>query len=137
MIIDAKDNILGRLAAFAAKKALEGNDINIINSEQVVVTGKKERVFADYKQKRDRGTFKGPFLDRRPNMFVKRAIRGMLPYKKSRGEEAFKRIRCFVGVPEEFQGKKSEEIKKANTSKLDNLNYVTVKDICRYLGGKQ
>ena len=136
MIIDATDLIVGRLGTAVAKKALLGEEIIIVNSEKAIITGKKERVFADYKQRLDRGTFKGPFLPRRSDYLLKRSIRGMLPYKKPRGAEAFKRIRCFVGVPTQYKAQDKESIKDAHISKMQNLDYVTIKEIVTHLGGK-
>ena len=137
MIIDAKNLIVGRIGTFVAKKAILGEEIIIINSDQAMITGKKTKIFADYKQRYNRGTFKGPFLPRRADYFLKRSIRGMIPYKKASGSEAFKRIKCFVGTPESLKGKETQTIPNANISKMSNLNYVTVKEICQYLGGKQ
>ncbi len=68
--------------------------------------------------------------------FVRRAIRGMLPWDKTRGREAFKRIMCYTTVPEELQGKETITIEDASVKKLPTLKYVTVKEICQHLGGK-
>ncbi len=38
MIIDANNMILGRLASFAAKKALLGEKIDVINCEKAVIS---------------------------------------------------------------------------------------------------
>lgn len=125
------------MGTVVAKKALLGEDIIIVNSDQAVITGNKDRVMKDWKQKADRGTFKGPFIPKRSDLFVKRAIRGMIPYKTPRGKEAFARIKCFVGTPSKVAEEKIETIENANVSRLDNLKYVSVKDICAHLGGKQ
>ena len=96
MIIDANNLILGRLGAYVAKKALLGEKIDIVNCESCVVTGKRDKIFWDYRNKLKRGIpSKGPFTYRMPHRFVKRAIRGMLPYKKERGRIAFKNIKCY------------------------------------------
>ena len=55
MIIDAKDLILGRLASFAAKQALLGETVDIVNAEESVITGNKRWIIAHYVQARDRG----------------------------------------------------------------------------------
>ena len=60
----------------------------------------------------------------------------MLPYKKPHGRDAFDSLRCYVGVPEEFQNQDLEKIENANFSKLPNLKYLTVGKIVRFLGGK-
>jgi large subunit ribosomal protein L13 len=136
MIIDANNTILGRLASFAAKNALLGEKIDIINCEKAIITGKRETTLALYKKRMQRGSMiKGPFTVRRPHFFVKRAIRGMLPYKKENGKKAFKRIKCYVGAPENLK-EKPQALKNADVSKLHIVKYVTVKEICNLLGGK-
>ena len=135
MIIDANNMILGRLGTFVAKKALLGEKIDIVNCENAVVTGDKYDIFGRYDKILHRGTpVKGPFTRKMPDRFVKRAIRGMLPYKKGRGREAFKNIKCYMGVPDELKGQKKDTIKEANAEKLPNLKYVTIKDICMHIG---
>ncbi|MFH1916819.1 MAG: 50S ribosomal protein L13 [Nanoarchaeota archaeon] len=136
MIIDAKDLIMGRLATFAAKKALLGETIDIVNCEFAIVSGDKQQVFSLYKQKKERGTFKGPFFYRGPDRFVRRAIRGMLPYKQPKGSDAYKRIMCYNGIPEAFLGKEMISVKPAHVSKLPTKKYISVGEICRKLGGK-
>ena len=137
MIIDANDLVLGRLGTYVAKKALLGEKIDIINCENSVVTGDKYKIFEDYKKRSRRGTpSKGPFIYKIPDRFVKRSIRGMLPYKKERGRSAFKNIKCHIGVPENLKKEKFDTIKFANVGKLPNLKYVRVKDICINLGAK-
>jgi large subunit ribosomal protein L13 len=137
MIIDAKGLIVGRLASKAAKLALLGEDIDIVNCDLAIVSGTKQNVFALYIQKRERGTFKGPFLHRSPDRIVRRTIRGMLPYKQPKGREAFERIMCHVGIPAEFAGKKMETVKGAEVTKLPSNQHVTIREICRKLGGKE
>jgi large subunit ribosomal protein L13 len=137
MIIDAKNLIAGRLATYAAKKSLLGEGIVIVNSEAAVMSGAKEHVLKTKKQDFDRGIpSKGPFIPKRPERYLKRIIRGMLPYKQPKGKEAFKRIKCHVGVPSNYKDQKIETIKSADVSKLPNTRYVTIKEICRHLGGK-
>ena len=134
MIIDASNLLIGRLAAFVAKKALLGEKIDVVNCENAIISGSKSNVLAKYKQKRVRRTPKGPHFPRMPDRFVRRIIRGMLPYKRARGEEAFERIMCHIGIPESLQKEKVETLKQANVSKLPTLKYVKVGDICKELG---
>lgn len=137
MIIDAKNLVLGRLATTAAKKALLGEKVDIVNAEMAVLTGKKKQILTKHKARREKGTpFKGPFYPRTPDRFVKRVIRGMLPYKQEKGMKAFKRIMCYAGVPEKFKDKKLETLEHANVKKMQNLKYITLKQLCRELGAK-
>lgn len=137
MIIDAKDLIVGRIATVVAKKALLGEQITIINCEKAVITGTKLSLYGKFIRKRSMGTHaKGPFFPRSEDRIVKRIIRGMLPYKQSKGKIAFQRIMCYKGTPAEFQGKETETIKEANISKVPNLKYMTLEKISKVLGEK-
>jgi large subunit ribosomal protein L13 len=137
MIIDASNLILGRLASFAAKKALQGQDIVIVNCGKAVMTGRKQEILAKFKERRDRGRpTKGPFIHRGSDAIVRRSIRGMVGYKTGRGKVAFKRIKCFKTIPSQFQNEKRLTIKSASVDKLPNLRYVTVDFISNWLGGK-
>ncbi len=135
--IDATNMILGRIASYAAKKALLGNSINILNCGDAVITGNKKDIFGKYKHRRERGnTVNGPFFPKIPDRLVRRTVRGMLPYKQPRGSEAFKRVMCYIGVPEEFKGKKMITLPSADVAKTKNFRFVHVKDVCKLIGGK-
>jgi len=137
IIIDANETILGRLATIAAKKALMGETVNIINSEKAIIIGTKKNVIGRYKKKFDRGSMrKGPFFPKTPERFVKRTIRGMLPYKQEKGLLAFKRITCYKGIPDKLKGKEAITLENYKASKLKTINYGNVETICRELGGK-
>ena len=137
-IINAENLILGRMAAFVAKKAILGETVEVINCEKAVMTGNKKEIFARYKTKREIGqVYHGPYILRNPDRFVKRAIRGMLPYKQPKGKAAFERITCHKGVPEELKDKESQTIEKADIAKTASFKYITVADICKSMGAKQ
>src|SRR5437867_9653064 len=98
-IVDASNLILGRMASYVAKKALEGNRIVVLNAERAVISGTKERVVARAKQKLKTRTLgnleKSPTHPRKPDGYVRRVIRGMLPWKKPSGKQAFHRVKVF------------------------------------------
>ena len=71
-----------------------------------------------------------------PDRFVRRTVRGMLPYKTSRGDAAFKRVMCYKGIPKEFEGKANAKLVKSDISKLSNLKFITVQEICKELGNE-
>ena len=117
-IIDGKNAILGRLASYVAKEALKGEEIAIVNCEQIVITGNKQNIKEGLEAKRGRvgSTEKGPKVSRTSEKIVKRAIRGMLPnYRTGRGRVAFKRIKCYVGMPKEFESGKKISAGRAKT----------------------
>ncbi|MBT6336100.1 50S ribosomal protein L13 [Candidatus Woesearchaeota archaeon] len=137
MIIDISNSVLGRVATVVAKKALLGETVHVVNCENAIITGSKARLMADFKQKRERGIpLKGPYYPKQSDRIVKRAIRGMLPYKKPKGREAFERIRCYVGVPAKFENQTFEKVEGTDRSKLPNLKYLYIKDIAKQIGGK-
>jgi len=134
-VIDATDTILGRLATEVAKKVLKGEEVVIINAEKAVISGNREFIFKKYLERRERGTPQhGPFFPSRPDMIVRRAIRGMLPYKTPRGKEAFKRVKVFISVPEEFKNINAKKIGK-DVKEL-KCEYIYVKEISKFLGYK-
>lgn len=137
-IIDAKNLIVGRIATQAAKSAMLGEEVAILNCGEAVITGSKLDIVNKYKRKRSMGTHAvGPFFPRSPDRMVKRIIRGMLPYKQAKGEAAYKRIKCYNGTPEGFEGKEIITIEEANVSKMSNLKYMTVGNVAKILGNKE
>ncbi len=137
LIINAENLILGRIASYAAKKALEGYQVDIVNAENAIVTGTKEFIINKLKARRHRTTPRhGPFFYKKEDRFVRRAIRGMLSYKHSRGLAAYKKIKCHIGIPLEFHGKQMLTFEKMSLHKLTKLKYMDVKTICRLMGSK-
>ena len=106
-VIDGNEKVIGRAASQIAKLLLNENNVSLVNSEKMVMTGHSRDIIAKYKQlvelKDKANPEHSPYWPRRPDMFVKRIIRGMLPYKRPKGKAAFKRLRVYIGVPEEFK----------------------------------
>ena len=133
-IIDADGAILGRMCTNVAKRLLSKESIAVINSEKAIISGKKSVIKNHYKQKREVGTYrKGPFFPRMPDRLVKRTVRGMIPYQTPHGREAFKKLKCYMGIPKEFEGKKFEKIEDAKKLPVE---YITVEELSRALGAK-
>ena len=127
-IIDGTNAVLGRLASYVAKEALKGEELIILNSEKVIITGNKKNIKETFEKKRGRvGTGqKGPKHSRSSEKIVKRAIRGMLPnHREGRGRVAFKKIKCYVGVPKEFQNLKTIKAGKDKHSKFIHVEEIS------------
>ena len=136
-IIDADGLLLGRMASIVAKRALGGEEIALINTEKAVISGARASVLQHYRVKRTRGSREGgPFFPRRPDHIVKRTIRGMLPYKRQRGIDAFKAIKTYVGVPTDLKGQPIERLDEAHIDRLNTSRYVTVGALSTFLGSK-
>ncbi len=137
-IYNGKDMILGRLASAAAKDALLGEEVAIVNCENVLISGSKVVTLRDQQARYARRGYplKSENLSRTPDRFVRRSVRGMLPWKIARGREAYHRLRCYRGLPELFRGKELLTLPKASASKLPMLKMMTVGKLCLQLGGK-
>jgi len=126
-IIDGKDAIMGRLASHVAKEVLKGEEIVILNCDQVIISGGRKSIEKDFHEMRGRvgSSQKGPKHSRSSEKIVKRTIRGMLPdHRRGRGKLAYKRIRCYVGTPKEFQ-----DSEKIVSNKEKKIKFIRVKDI--------
>lgn len=137
-IYNGEKIILGRLAAVIAKEALLGEEIVVVNCDKVVISGRKSNTFARELQRRKRKGYplKSQARSRLPDRFVRRAIRGMLPWKQDRGKEAFKRIMCYTNVPTGLAAQKFISLAEESCEKLPTLKYTTVGEVCKQLGGK-
>jgi len=134
VIIDAEGATLGRLSTNAAKRLLNGEEITVVNSEKAIISGKKSAIKARYKEKKEVGTYrKGPFFPRMPDQIVKRTIRGMIPYQTPHGRTAFKKLKCYIGIPKEFEKAKIEKIKEAEKNPVD---FITIEELSKFLGAK-
>jgi large subunit ribosomal protein L13 len=136
IVIDATDLILGKLSAHVAKQALLGETINIVNAEKAVITGNPDTTMKAQMRKRIMGApLIGPYYPRMPERIVKRTIRGMIPYKKPRGKEAFARIKCYAGVPVEFKNEKHVTYDHMNIQH-SHVKYVSIAQISKHFGAK-
>jgi len=123
-IINGEGMVLGRLGSFVAKELLKGEEIAIINSEKVIITGNKEYIKTNFEIKRSRfgSSQKGPKHPAVSEKMVKRVVRGMLPdHRVGRGSEAIKRLKCYNKIPKEFEGKEIIELNKEKKIKYSKL----------------
>jgi large subunit ribosomal protein L13 len=102
-VIDADGLILGRMGSLVAKMLLMGDKVIVVNAEKAVISGRIRYTIALYKQLSNIKTHTnpkfGPFFYRKPNLFVRRRIRGMLPWKYPRGKQAYKNLKVYIGIP--------------------------------------
>jgi large subunit ribosomal protein L13 len=109
-IIDGENMVLGRLASYAAKEALKGEEIAVVNCDEIIITGNRKDIKENFEAKRKRrgSTQKGPKISRLTERIVKRAIRGMLPNPRhsGRGREVFRKIKCYSNFPKDIEGEK-------------------------------
>ena len=127
ILVDASGAIYGRLCSFVAKQALEGNEVAVVNSEKAVMTGRKEATIQKYHELSVKGgsAQKGPHYSKTTYRMLKRGIRGMLPdYRSGIGKQALLRVKCYDGVPKEFEGQKM-----IKSGKPKHEKYITLKEL--------
>lgn len=119
-LIDAKDQILGRVATKVARMLsgkdkvayvpyLDGGDhVVVINAVEVAVTGKKEKQKTYYRHSGYPGGLRsetlGDLRERRPEEIIRRAVKGMLPRTKLQ-KLMLKRLHIFAGSEHPFKDK--------------------------------
>ena len=105
-VIDAKGHLLGRLASIVAKQLQAGKKIVVVRCEDMVISGSLTRNKVKYAQfvhkTHNTNPRHGPKHYRSPARMFWRSLRGMLPYKTSRGALALGRLATYEGIPEPY-----------------------------------
>ena len=141
VLIDATNHRVGRLATRVAKMLLENKNVIIVNAEKAVFLGEFKKVVDKWKQWMEIRTLtnprKGPFHHTRPDLFLKRRIRGMLPsyWKHKRSRVVFKRLKVYIGVPKQYEKAQKITIDDALIDPTSGkYKFVYLEDLCRELG---
>jgi large subunit ribosomal protein L13 len=123
-----------------AKQALDGRKVVVVNAEKAVIAGRRKKTIAAAMHMLKTGTHgsqeKAPVHPRRSDMYFRRVVRGMLPWKKPRGKSAFRNVKVFIGIPEEYAGKPLRRLPEADASKL-RCRYMTVGELSKEIGGER
>lgn len=140
VVIDATDQILGRMATYVVRLLKEGKRVIIINAEKAVVSGKRGKVLDGYRLLFKVRTMYNPQKSgirrpRSPINLVKRTIRGMVP-KNYTGKLMLKRVKVYVGEPADIDKSKAISFQNCNKSRIKG-DYVTVLEISRGMGWNQ
>lgn len=137
IIYDAENQILGRLSSVVAKNLLRGEKVFVVKCEKAVAAGNPKYTQQKYLQKIWRGDVKhGPFFPKTPDGIFRRTVRGMLPWYKPKGRSAYRNLKVFIGLPEEFKNKEMKKVEGADASKL-KTKYVSLGELSMTLGGKK
>jgi large subunit ribosomal protein L13 len=134
VVVDARDCILGRVASQVAERALDGERIAVVNAENAVITGGEDDIMEVYRKRDEVGSDRGPHYPKRPDRLFKRSIRGMLPYKTTRGREAFENVRVYVGNPYETDDVEADVLEGTSLDRLSNIKFVSLGAVSEELG---
>jgi len=140
-VIDGTGLVAGRLASVIAKRLLNGEKIVVVNAEKIIIVGKPKSILERFKKRIvEWKTYynpekRGPKYPRRPDLIFKRMVRGMLPYKKPKGREAYRRLRVYIGIPDEFKNHKFENVPQAIRKNI-KVPYISLGEVYKHFGGK-
>ena len=137
IVVDGTNHIAGRLCSNTAKLLLQGNRVSIINSENIMISGRKKSIIGEYREFLKIASIlhpkHGPFHPRKPDTIISRMVRGMLPRDKPSGKAALKRLRAYVGVPKELKSIKKIQFEKSIIRK-SNAYYMSMGELGEYVG---
>lgn len=124
-VVDAQDQILGRLASQIANRLRgkykpefsphmdNGDFIIVVNCEKIKVTGKKLAEKEYYRHSGWVGGLKeaslGQMLAKHPRRVITHAVKGMLP-KNRLGRAILKKLKVYVGPNHPHQAQKPEPL---------------------------
>lgn len=137
VFIDAENLVLGRMASAIAKRLLNGESITVFNADKAVIVGGRDFILAKFAKRRTLRR-KGnphfsPKMSRMPDRIVRRAVRGMLPHKKQRGMDAFRRLKSYIGKPSFVPEGKAETVEIAQNR---SDKYLEIGEISKVIGAK-
>ena len=142
LVVDARDCIVGRVASQVAQRALDGDSVAVVNAERAVITGSEDDVMSTYRERDAVGSDQGPNYPKRPDRIFKRAVRGMVPHKETRGREAIERVRVYVGNPYDNGAGEDEEadavepavLEGTSLDRLSTIKFVSLAEVSENLG---
>lgn len=139
VLVDAANSIAGRLCSHISKLLLQGKRVTVVNAERAMLSGDRYKTIGQYKEHLEINSvtnpIHGPFHPRRPDTMLSKMVRGMLPIRKTSGIEAYKRLRVYIGVPEEIKSAKMESFADAKIRKPESY-YITMGDVAKQIGWK-
>lgn len=124
-LVDAKDQVLGRLATEVARvirgkhKAIftpnmdTGDFVVVINADKVKVTGKRENLKEYIRHSGypggQRTTSFQEMMQKKPEFVIQKAVKGMLP-KNRLGRQLIKKLKVYAGDDHPHQAQKPETL---------------------------
>ena len=137
ILVDGSDLVAGRLCSNVAKLLLQGNRVSIVNCDKIMMSGKRLSIVEEYKTFLKIGSIinpkHGPFHPRRPDTIISRMVRGMLPRTKPSGQAALKRLRAYIGIPNELRSIEKIQFDKAKIRRT-NAYYTSMAELGRTIG---
>jgi large subunit ribosomal protein L13 len=139
IVVDATNCIAGRMCSHVSKLLLEGNRVAIVNAEKAMLSGNRYMTIDSYKEHLEINSvtnpIHGPFHPRRPDTILSKMVRGMVPKRKPDGIGAFKRLRVYMGVPEDLRGGNMKSFDDSKITKPESY-YISIGEVAKQIGWK-
>ncbi len=133
-LVNADGLIVGRMCSKVAKMLINGQDVTILNAEKAIFSGKKKSKVAEAKEFLDVGApERGPFHYRRPDQYLAKTVRGMLPFKQPKGKSAYKRLKVYMGIPLELKDSPMITFEEASSANLKGPHF-TLAEMAKEIG---
>ena len=140
IVVNGDGCIAGRMCSHVSKLLLEGNQVTIVNAEKAMLSGDRHKTINRFKEDLEISSatnpIHGPFHPRRPDRILTKMVRGMVPKRKSSGIEAFKRLRVYIGVPDQLKNSKMELFEDSKIRK-PSFYYISIGDVAGEIGWKR
>ncbi len=137
IIIDASEHIAGRLCSYVAKLLLNGKRVIVLNAEKAVVSGNRSNILKEQHEYLQIASIINPKHTprhpRRPDNIITRMVRGMVPRRQPKGMRAMKRLRVYIGIPEEYANTRAIQIEDAKIRR-PVAYYTTIYEIAKLIG---
>ena len=141
-VIDGKGHIMGRLASHISKQLLSGHKIVVVRCERLIISGSVQRNKLKFREYLNKSILTNPRHShkhfRSPTRIFFKAIRGMLPRKTARAENAMARLKVFEGVPHPYDTRKRMIVTDAlKVLRLREFRpFCVLRELCTRVGWK-
>jgi large subunit ribosomal protein L13 len=137
IVVDATKCIAGRMCSHVSKLLLEGNRVAVVNAEKAMLSGNRYKTIDSYKDyltiNSVTNPIHGPFHPRRPDTIISKMVRGMIPKRKADGITAFKRLRVYIGIPDDMKNATMESFDDSKITKPESY-YISVAEVAKQIG---
>lgn len=139
IVVDAAKCIAGRMCSHVSKLLLQGNRVAIVNAEKAMLSGNRYKTIDSYKDHLTINSvtnpIHGPFHPRRPDTIISKMVRGMIPKRKADGMIAFKRLRVYIGVPDDMKNVTMRSFDDSKITKPESY-YISIAEVAKQIGWK-
>ena len=139
IVVDATNCIAGRMCSHVSKLLLQGNKVTIVNAEKAMLSGNRYKTIDSYKEHLEINSvtnpIHGPFHPRRPDTILSKMVRGMIPKRKPDGMTAFKRLRVYMGIPQDMKDAKMNSFEDSKITKPQSY-YISIAEVAKQIGWK-